>query len=97
MTYRYTYEGTTHTNNELTPSPRHYQSETRVKELLAKYPPGKEVTVYVLPDRPGESFLITEGFSLWLLAWAGFSPLIALASLKGLVDAIRGVEPTLGE
>ena len=94
VTYRYTHAGTTYTNDDLTPFPRRYESPSRVRELLSSYPPGKEVTVYVPPRRPKESFLVRKGPGVWMLAFFGTFLLITLACTKGLFDAIRGSQPS---
>ncbi len=94
VTYRYTHAGTTYTNDDLTPSPRRYESPSRVRELLGAYPPGKEVTVYVPPHRPKESFLVRKGPGVWMLAFFGTFLLVTLACTKGLFDAIRDAQPS---
>lgn len=59
--YRYSYEGESFTNSNLTPhSNDGYVNEFEAQRVLSHHPLGTEVTVYVDPEAPSRSFLLRE-------------------------------------
>lgn len=85
-TFNYTYEGERYTSSKVYPGAlsREFDSESKARAQLEGYEPGANVTAYVLPDSPGEAYLLHEsddkpllvaGFGLLSLLWTAVSVL----------------------
>lgn len=95
VTYRYSYEGTEYTTSSVFPGHVNPVSDqSRAREIVERYPPGKEVTAHVHTKDPESAFLIDQSAPLWF--WAG--PVIGVLSflygMYSIVLGIRDVEPS---
>jgi len=88
--YRYTYDGQTHTSENLCPgagSGCKPSSDFRsdMEDFLADYPEGETVTAYVSSSNPSSAYLIDTGPSLIYLVVVGFGLFILLLGARRLV------------
>jgi hypothetical protein len=61
VTYRYTYDGNTYTNDNVFPgSSRFNKGVGEARDVVENHPEGKQVTVYVNDADPTESYLVDE-------------------------------------
>jgi hypothetical protein len=69
VTFTYTYEGETHTGDDLFPGsvPTRYETESAARNAIAEYEPGTTTTAYVDPDSPETAFLENRTSSRQLL------------------------------
>jgi hypothetical protein len=61
VTYQYTVDGTTYTNDNVFPGPGRYSKGVgKARDVVENHPEGKQVTVYVNDADPTESYLLDE-------------------------------------
>lgn len=92
--YRFTYEGTEYTSNEVFPDGRNGElSMSRAQTVAGNHPEGEEVTAYVVDGDPRDTYLVQNGIPWWYYPIAGFGLLLASLGGFNVVQGIRGVGP----
>jgi hypothetical protein len=85
--YRYSYDGETYTSRSMCPGAGSAcvptsNSRSDMEEALEDYPEGGNVTAYVSPSDPSESFLIDTEPSLIYLGVSAFGLLFVLLGIR---------------
>lgn len=93
VTYRYSYEGETHTSEQVYPAGDHAGSEARAEEVAASYSPGDQVTAKVVPGRPETAYLRGRAPPLAGTLFGAFGGLLALAGANGIRQGLLGIDP----
>lgn len=87
LEYRYTYQGTTYNSTNVCPSTLTGGTCYGAPEnVVDRYPEGKNVTAYVDPTEPTNSYLIERGTPYWLFVLTGGSALFSLLILRDLLS-----------
>ncbi len=93
VTYEYQFDGQTYTNDDYSlvgGAPA--GSPGRAEEFLEDYTAGQQVTVYVVPGNPSNSFLRRGSAGLTIYAVVGALGLLGALGLAALVADLLGVE-----
>lgn len=90
--YRYTYEGSSYSSENVYPGLDSGWDEAWSESVLEDFPTGEEVTVYVRPDDPETSFLLREGPGLWTWGMLIVNLLLVLGAVQGLRQQFGNVE-----
>lgn len=90
ITYRFTYEGTEYTRDEVFPDGRNGGlSRSSAESTAENHPAGDEVTVYVVDGDPEDTYLVQDGLALRYYLLPAFGVLLSFLGAQNVVQWAR--------
>jgi len=94
IVYTYRYDGQAYESDSVFPGGvNSVSSGIRAEEIAEKYAAGDQITAYVLPSEPEQSYLLEKGHNYWNYLFYIVGALMTFAGLRHIVRTVRGNTP----
>jgi len=94
IVYTYTYDGQAYESDSVFPGGLNsVSSGSKAEEIAGNYAAGDQITAYVLPSNPEQSYLLEKGHNYWNYLFYVIGALMIFAGLRHTVRTIRGNTP----